>query len=238
VTAVRTVAGLALLAAMLLTHGCQTPPGDAASASDAPSSPPPQFFGGSSRERREKDKQAAEYIDAAAVDTSDDIVFVNTYWQPQPWIMESGRIIGMSARTYFVSSASERGVFVSGDILAWVNLIDTDGFGRSARARLVEQRFPQAEALGMRIRKRSLLGYSYGLILTLPDDVPLAGKQVEVQVGYETLDGRLVRSAPRRFRIPASAPPENLEAPPQESVPAGPPASVRRSRPAPAAETE
>jgi len=173
-----------LAGAMCLTVGCQTTVRQGARPGDQ--APPPT---------------AAE-IDPTRVEARDDIFQIVPYWIEPIWLQRQDRIIGFKATVYFRSAQSNLGAFVSGDIFVWVyELVPAPG-GRWERRLAHMWQFNQAQALGFRVRKRSIQGYFYGFLLTWPSTLALEGKRVEIEFGYERADKRVVLSEPRQFRVP------------------------------------
>lgn len=147
-------------------------------------------------------------IDAAAVRTADDIVAIHNFWQPMPWINSplNDRIGGLRVPAYFVSGATGEGAFVSGTILVRLYLIEPPRRGEQVRRLVHTWKFDEPAAMDFRVRKKAAGGYFYGFILLWPESLRLDGREVEVQFGYEGLDGRVVNGATRRMRVAPAGP--------------------------------
>lgn len=189
--------GLGLLLAM--NGGC----------SDAPLSPTqakPGAGGKSADVRimgRKSEDAPAPTIDPMRIETRDDIVRVHQFWSQDPWIKDpsTGRVTGFSVATYFVSSMTEKGAFVSGDIQVMVYWLHPTPNGDYERMLAYQWDLNETQASSFRVRKKAILGYYYGLVLKWPETLDLSGKQIEVQITYRRSDGGIVRSSPRGFRI-------------------------------------
>lgn len=161
---------------------------------------------------RKSDDAPAPTIDPMRVETRDDIVRVHQFWSQDPWIKDpsTGRVTGFSVATYFVSSATEKGAFVSGDIQVMVYWLRPLPNGDFERTLAYQWDMNELQASSFRVRKKAILGYYYGLVLKWPETLDLSGKQIEVQIAYRRGDGGVVRSSPRGFRI---EPPPRIRAP-------------------------
>lgn len=141
-------------------------------------------------------------IDPPKVKSRDDVFQIVQFWPQTPWLQKSDRIVGFKVTVYFRSSETGLGAFVSGDIFAWVyELVLTEDGHREPKLVHMWQ-LKEAEAMGYRVRKRSIQGYYYGFPLAWPQELTLEGKQVEIQFGYERADKRVILSEPRQFRVP------------------------------------
>jgi hypothetical protein len=182
----------AALALTALAAGCHTPP---------PSNPPPPsvFRSGSSAER----PQAT--IDPTQVETRDDIFQIIRFWVEPIWLQRHDRIVGFKVTVYFLSAETGLGAFVSGDIYVWVYELVPTRDGRWERKLTHMWRFDEAEALGYRVRIRSIQGYHYGFPLVWPADLALEGRRIEIELGYERADKRVILSEPKEFRVPVPA---------------------------------
>ena len=142
-------------------------------------------------------------IDASKISARDDIVRIHSYWGDYPWLTDSDqRPFGLKARVYFVDIETERGSFVAGTIAAEMYLLTRTRDGRRHRELLHEWRFDTDQAMGYRIRRKAVTGYSYGLVLPWPEHVDVVGRQIELVFRYDRTDGRVIKSSPKRFRVP------------------------------------
>ena len=144
-------------------------------------------------------------IDPTRVETRDDITAVYQFYTV-PWLRNAdGQIVGFKSAVYFHSAKTERGAFVPGSVLVWLYEVAREPDGSRTRKFLHNWELDEREAMNYRIRKRSNMGYFYGLFFTWPPELNLSGKQVEIVFGYERGDGKVITGAPRRFRVPLSA---------------------------------
>lgn len=171
--------------------------------------------GGCQSSSRAKD----HYINIERVPKRDDIVRVVQFWNPVPWIYDStNRVIGFKVPTYFISSKTEKGAFVTGTVFVWLHLVERDKQGKIVRRTVHIWQMEKDEVFLFAIRKEAIGGYYHGFILTWPTNLDLAGRDVEIEFGYQRGDGRLVMASPRDFRVPgdASSPIEPPQLPPRE----------------------
>jgi hypothetical protein len=143
-------------------------------------------------------------IDPTIVDTHDNIVQIVALWRQFPFLKNGDEIVGIVPRVYFVESGESKGAFVDGPIGAELHLLERDRDGRMVRGLAHEWKLDRATAMGLRIRKVSTMGYSYGMPLRWPADMDLGGRQVEVVFTYTRADGHVIRSSAKRMRVPLS----------------------------------
>ncbi len=181
--------GRALFGAALLlaAAGCATPPG----GGDRPPTP-----GGGRPEK-------TAYEDIEKIPKRDDIIRINQFWAQDPWIYDSvGRAIGFKVPTYYISSETEKGAFVSGRIFVWLHVVQRARSGELVRRTVHMWQMEQAESFLFASRKKAIIGYFYGFILTWPRSLDLGGQTLEIEFAYERGDGRLVMSSGKTFRVP------------------------------------
>lgn len=144
-------------------------------------------------------------IDPPAVETHDDIVSIHAFMQPLPWLLDSdSRVVGFRSAVYFSSGKTEKGAFVPGNIFVWLYVLDPIGGGRYERSLVHMWQMNEEQSGGYRVRKISPMGYYYGFILSWPRSVNVDGRTIEIEVGYERLNGSVVTSPARRFKVPLS----------------------------------
>lgn len=175
-----------------------------------------------------KKKREASVIDPTMVEERDDVVSIQQFWNPQPWINDAaGQPVGFRVPVYLVSGETEKGAFVPGTIICWMYHVDPDApAGTTNRQPLYIWELPRSDAMGFRVRKKALMGFPYYFVLKWPETMTLAGETVEVEFGYERLDKRLVLGAPQRFRVP---PP--IGSPRRKAPAESPPATARQFTP-------
>ncbi len=141
-------------------------------------------------------------IDPLAVKTHDDIVSIVAMTPSPPWLQtKDGRPVGFQLTAYFVSSETERGVFVSRPIHIWIDEV-VRGERGFERQYLHGWQFTAKEAEGFRVRKKSIMGYPYLFPLVWPDDMDPYGKRIEINVAFERPDGRMITRTPKQAVVP------------------------------------
>jgi hypothetical protein len=141
---------------------------------------------------------------AARADQADaDIVEVYSYLEGDPWVRDGdGRIVALKMRAYFVSSATGKGRFVPGLVRGQVFLTLPRKAGGYERFRLYEWELNELETQGFRLKKPSVLGDSYGLVLRWPDKLNIMGHNIEVTISYQRGDGREIKAPTRQLSVP------------------------------------
>lgn len=140
---------------------------------------------------------------APVVHADSDIVEVYSYLEGDPWVRDGdGRIVALKVRAYFVSTNTGKGRFVPGLIRAQMALSLARKSGGYERFRLYEWELNEFETQGFRLKKPSVLGDSYGLVLRWPDKLNIMGQNVEVTVGYKRGDGREIKAPTRQLAVP------------------------------------
>lgn len=186
---------------MLAAAGCELPP-DASGGSA--SSPVPREASPLGRAAPARPASGQE-IDPTTIETRDDVVAIQTMWNLWPWRVDPERnVIGFKVPVYFVSAQTERGAFVSGTIFCWVYADERGTDGRRERKLVHMWELNHHEAMGFRVRRKAVGGYYYGFILTWPGTLDLAGRDIEVEFGYERRDGRLITTS-QRLRVPRAS---------------------------------
>ena len=60
----------------------------------------------------------------------------------------------------------------------------------------------RSNSLPFRSKRQTIVGYGYRFHLFWDDELDLAGKDIRVTVVFERLDGRLIHSGQKEFRVP------------------------------------
>ena len=142
-------------------------------------------------------------LDVPEVKTHDDITAIYSFYPEDPWLRDNdGNVVGVKVSVYFQSGETQKGVFVPGKILVWLYSIERDQTGKFQRKFEHGWEMNEREAMNWRVRYKRRLGYQYGFPLRWPAELDFAGKQIEVQFGYERQSGRVVEGRPQRFRVP------------------------------------
>ncbi len=153
--------------------------------------------------------RGAPEIDPTVVPTQDDIVQVMRFVRDPIFVWDDDRPSGVVMSVYLVSAESQKGVFGRGPIEVTVDEL-RHGRAGVERATVHTWRLTESDAMGFRVRKRSVLGYYYGLMLKWPKELDLSGREIELTISYTRGDGRVVSTAPIRRRVPVpfgAAPP-------------------------------
>mgnify|MGYP000210642630 CR=1 FL=1 len=216
--------------ALLCVAGCETPP----AATEPASTPgarrsdeagrPPAWASAGTRLRSTSTGGSSRQSDSASALDDSDVVAVYTYYDSDPWLRDvDGHVVGFKVRAYIASGRTDKGIFVPGDIEVTASLLRPRRGGGFLREPVHEWRFSEAEARGFRVRKPSILGESYGLVLRWPPDLDLSGRRVEIQISYQRSDGVVIKGPPRALSVPL---PAGYEVAPGAAGP--PPADARR----------
>lgn len=133
----------------------------------------------------------------------DDIVWIVQYSNAYPWLRdEDGRVNGLAARVYFISSQTEKGAFVPGTFQAQLHTLTPLRDGSYQRELVQEWSYSEERARGFRMTERSLLGESYGLVLRWPSELGIVGREVQLKLLYSRQDGAAVIGRGSRLRVP------------------------------------
>lgn len=153
----------------------------------------------------------------------DDVVAIHQYYMRPSWFRdEEGEVSGVRVRTYFLPAVAQgeemaKGVFVPGTIEALLYQLAPRPDGTDEYHVVHQWSFDRQAAMGFRVRKRSLLGESYGFYLKWPPELNLRGRQIMIEFRYERRDGQVVRGRGARLLVPG--PPASPA--PSSSQPAG-----------------
>jgi hypothetical protein len=146
--------------------------------------------------------QRGERFDASRVDTRGDITQVHTFWPSPVWVRQGGEIIGFRTAAYFISAETGKGAFVPGDIVVRLYERVRDEAGDVQRRLKHEWVLPPNEAMMFRVTRKSIMGYSYGLVLKWPDELEFDSRQIDIVIAYQRPDGREIPAPPKAFRVP------------------------------------
>ena len=138
-----------------------------------------------------------------------DIVEVKKFYSAFPWLSfdEEGdpNPEGFKMTVYLISSETGRGAFGDGDIIVSLYSYPPYQAGRRDGPNpTLEKEWvldPEA-AMPFRAKTRKLMGYGYGLRLNW-GDIDVLGKTISIRIAFQRRDGRLIKSQPQSFRVPA-----------------------------------
>ncbi|MBI5864336.1 MAG: hypothetical protein HZB38_07500 [Planctomycetes bacterium] len=189
------IAPSALAGGLLLASGCTLPQSN---TNSQPTTYSPIIGDGAAR----TPQKPAPPLNVERTEEHDDIYQVVSFVPADPWLRESGRVVGVWVPTYFISGKTNKGAFVPGTILAWIYGFEA-GPDRPERVPLQIWEFDRNTAMGWRVTKMSRLGYPYQFYLRWPSDLNLEGQTIELELGYErTGDKTVVTGSPKRLKVP------------------------------------
>jgi hypothetical protein len=158
-------------------------------------------------------KTAARTEDAEGVSESN-IVRVNKFFSSDPWLSFSGdgtnRIDGVRFNLYLESATKPEGVFGTGHIVVSMYRIDHDPARREVAVPLHEWNLSPQDAYPWRAKKKTALGWGYGMRLQWGDKVDVAGKTVAFVIKYVREDGKVISSSRQVLKVPNYAKPSLL----------------------------
>jgi hypothetical protein len=206
---------IAPLAAALLCTGCQLFQPQKTQPTEQQS-----LIGSGVSTKQEKGAAQAKEIDVTHAEEHDDIFQIASLLPSNPWLRQSGKVVGLQVPAYFVSSATRKGAFVPGTILAWVYGFEAGPDGKAQRVPLHVWEYDRTQAMDWRITKTKVMGNPYMFLLRWPEEMELSGRYIELELGYERVkDKTVVTSSAKRLRVPADdlAPLPPTAAPPPTS---------------------
>ncbi len=134
-----------------------------------------------------------------------DIGGVAAFYDPYtPWIWNDDRskIRGIVVNALYLIGPNSLGAFADGVIRPRLYLLEGPT-GREQPQLLKEWSFDPDAMLDWRSRKRTAMGWGYKLPLVWGDDIDLRGKSIRVTISFERVDGRIIHSSKKDFRLPA-----------------------------------
>jgi hypothetical protein len=134
----------------------------------------------------------------------DDIVAIRQYVPNPGWLKDPAdeRVAGIATRVYFRSAETEKGTFVKGPFEVDLMLLSRGADGRYKRAVVHTWQFREPGVMGLRSRKAAVLGDSYLLPLHWPEDMDLAGQEIQLLYRYHRADGHVIERTGSKFRVP------------------------------------
>jgi hypothetical protein len=123
---------------------------------------------------------------------------------PWLWTENRARVRGVYIKVLYLSGPHSRGVFGDGIIRPKMYVLETDEQGDGDWELAREWEFDVEAALPFRAKREVMLGWGYGLIPLPWGDMDMAGREIRVIVEFERLDGHIVSSGKKDFRVPPS----------------------------------
>jgi hypothetical protein len=143
------------------------------------------------------------YLEIEKEPKRNDIVRLVQFWNPSPWLYDStSRVIGFKVPTYFISSETEKGAFVTGKVFAWMHLVEPNEQGELFRRTVHMWQIEPDEVFQFASRKKAIGGFFHGFMLTWPTSLDVAGRTIEIEFGYQRDDAHLVMGSARTFLVP------------------------------------
>jgi hypothetical protein len=203
----------AVLAAALLSAGCQAFQPKQQNAEQQ------SIIGGGVPTKQDKAAVQAQQVDVVRAPEHDDIFEIASLLPSNPWLRQSGKVVGLRVPAYFVSGTTRKGAFVPGTIFAWVYGFEAGPDGKPVRVPLHVWEYDRTAAINWRVTKKVAMGNPYMFLLRWPDELDLNGRYIELELGYERARDKSVDTSPaKRLRVPAEdAPPLPPVAPPPGS---------------------
>lgn len=138
--------------------------------------------------------------------TEQNIVRVNKFFHANPWLTfnndGSDRVDGIRFSVYLEGPHRSGGVFGSGTMVVSMYRLDVDQTGRERPTKVHEWELPSEQAYPWRAKKKSLLGWGYGLRLQWDDKLRLEGRQVAMVIKYVREDGQVISSTRQVLKVP------------------------------------
>jgi len=121
-----------------------------------------------------------------------------------PWIFtdDRSRVRGVVISSLYLGGPDHLGVFGDGMIRPRLYVLDADKENPQPPQLLKEWSYDPEQAMPFRSKKRSMMGYGYRFHLMWGDELDLAGKDIRITVVFERLDGTLIHSGSKEFRVP------------------------------------
>lgn len=211
----RTALPAAAFAAALLSTGC------AALQPQKQTAEQQSIIGGGFSNKQDKAAVQAQQVDVVRAPEYDDVFEIASFLPTNPWLRQSGKVVGLRVPAYFVSGTTRKGAFVPGTIFAWVYGFEAGPEGKAQRVPLQVWEYDRTAAINWRITKLTRMGYPYMFLLRWPDELQLTGRYIELELGYErNKDKTVVTSPAKRLRVPAddTAPLPPVGSPPESHM--------------------
>jgi hypothetical protein len=137
------------------------------------------------------------------------VIQVVAFFKPQemnPWIWaeDRSRVQGIFITSLFLSGPDGKGVFGDGVIRPFLYVAKETKDGNKKWEKIKEWSIGVREAMPYRAKKKTAMGWGYGLIPLDWGDMDLSHKHVRVVISFERRDGRVItRRSRQEFQVPA-----------------------------------
>lgn len=134
------------------------------------------------------------------------VLNVAAYYAPyNPWVWtnDRSRVRGIIISALYLGGPDVLGVFGDGIIQPRLYVLEPDENDVKQPKLTVEWAFDPAQALPFRAKKRTAMGWGYGMRLLWSEDLDLSGKDIRMTVSFERRDGRTVHSGKKDFKVPS-----------------------------------
>ena len=126
------------------------------------------------------------------------------YPSANPWIWTENRsrARGIVINALYLEGPNVSGVFGDGVIRPQLYVLDRSRGKRIEPVLVKEWSFDPRQAMPFRSKKRTIMGHGYRFHLIWGDDFDLTGKDIRVVVIFERVDGKIIHSGKKDFRVP------------------------------------
>lgn len=144
--------------------------------------------------------------DVARMPTQPNVVNVLAIYNPYTcwiWNPDKSRVRGVRVGSLYLIGPDYTGVFGDGVIRPRVYVMERDDDGRKVPKLVKEWSLDVAQAVEFRAKKKTKLGWGYGLFLDW-GDLDLGGREIRVVIAFERGDGQVVTSKKTDLMVPRS----------------------------------
>ena len=134
------------------------------------------------------------------------IVRVNKFFSSNPWLNFEGdgtnRIDGIRFTVYLEGPNGPSGVFGTGRMIVTMFRIDQLPDGSESVSQIYDWDLPPEKAYAWRAKKKTAMGWGYGIRLNWDKNMDLSGKQIAIIVKYIREDKSVVTSSRQVLKVP------------------------------------
>jgi len=198
---IRNVMVMVVMPAIL---GCQQPAGGPISSGPAPAQSP--VYRKAPTHSSSGEKTAVDEVMRMPLEKN--VVSIASFYDPYNpwrWSEDHSRIQGIVIKALYLVGPNSLGVFGDGVIRPRMYLLDTSKSNPQPPKLLKEWSFNPEEAMPLRAKKRTAMGWGYRFDLLWGDEFNLVGKEIRMIVTFERADGTVCHSNKKDYRVPTSA---------------------------------